>query len=69
MVQHHPDTQRFVLETFLMDSDVLLIDNEGHICKECVVIQISGPSAYDWRVWRGQRTRTELFVNSAVNTE
>ena len=54
MVQHHPDTQRFVLETFLMDSDILLIDNEGHICKECVVIQISGPSA-----WRGQRTRTE----------
>ena len=40
MVQHHPDTQRFVLETFLMDSDVLLIDNEGHICKECVVIQM-----------------------------
>ena len=39
MVQHHPDTQRFVLETFLMDSD-LLIDNEGHICKECVVIQM-----------------------------
>ena len=46
---------------------LLLIDNEGHICKECVVIQ-------SWsicvRLASGeQRTRPELFVNPAVNAE
>ena len=50
---------------------LLLIDNEGHICKECVVIQseraemVHLPDTGE----RRKRTWTELFVNPAVNAE
>ena len=66
MVQHHPD--RFVLETFPMDLYHYWLIMKVTFVKS--VLLFRWWSICVWlRVWRGQRTRTELFVNSAVNTE